>query len=117
LYVYLGAFEDAHETAQDLETAEGSFWHAILHRREPDAGNASYWFRQTGEHPIFPALLERAHGIAPSRAFPARWDPYAFIEFCEAARRSPAGGLETIAREIQLAEWQLLFDYCVRNRR
>ena len=117
LFVYAGSFEPAHEVAQDLHTAEGSYWHAILHRREPDPGNASYWFRRVGEHAVFPALLEQARNIAPERNFGSCWDPYGFIEICEAARRGPGGDLERMARAIQLAEWQLLFDYCVRNQR
>jgi hypothetical protein len=117
LCVYFGVFDEAHQIAQDLHTAEGSFWHAILHRREPDPGNAAYWFRQVGRHATFPALLHRAKAIAPQHAFGAAWDPFSFIEICEAARRDPGGDLDRIAREIQLAEWQLLFDYCARNNR
>jgi hypothetical protein len=117
LCVYFGSFDEAHRIAQDLPGAEGSFWHAILHRREPDPGNASYWFRRVGDHAVFPALLRRAKAIAPERDFGLRWDPYAFIEICESARSAPGGDLERMAREIQLAEWQLLFDYCARSRR
>src|SRR5579863_995376 len=50
LYVYFSCFEEAHRVAQDIETPEGSYWHAIVHRQEPDAGNAAYWFRQVGRH-------------------------------------------------------------------
>ena len=32
-------FEQAHEISQELETPEGSYWHALVHRREPDHGN------------------------------------------------------------------------------
>ncbi|MGA2132239.1 MAG: hypothetical protein ABSH50_08110 [Bryobacteraceae bacterium] len=107
LFVYLGCFDEAHGIAQDIATPEGSYWHAIVHRQEPDADNASYWFRRVGRHPIFPALA-RAAGV------PNAWDPFAFIAQCEAARRSPGAELETQARALQLLEWQLLFDYCAR---
>ena len=107
LYVYFSCFEEAHTIAQDIATAEGSYWHAIVHRQEPDAGNAAYWFRQVGGHPIFPALA-RAAGREGS------WDPFAFIEMCEQARRQPGSELEDRARAIQRVEWQLLFDYCAR---
>src|ERR1700722_1006766 len=73
LYVYFSCFEDAHAIAQDIPTMEGSYWHAIVHRREPDAGNAAYWFRQVGAHPIFAALAEATGRHAP-------WDPFAFID-------------------------------------
>jgi hypothetical protein len=107
LYVYFSCFEEAHAAAQDIATAEGSYWHAIVHRQEPDAGNAAYWFRQVGEHPIFP-MLARAAGEE------GRWDPFAFIERCEQARQRAGSEMETRARAIQRIEWQLLFDYCAR---
>jgi len=107
LYVYFSCFEEAHAIAQDIATAEGSYWHAIVHRQEPDAGNAAYWFRQVGAHPIFPALARAAGHEGP-------WDPFAFIDLCEEARRQPGSEIEARAREIQRVEWQLLFDYCAR---
>src|SRR5262245_28695382 len=60
LYLYFSCLDEAHEIAQAVETPEGSFWHGIMHRQEPDPGNASYWFRQVGLHPIFPALRDAA---------------------------------------------------------
>ena len=60
LYLYFSCRDDAHEVAQSDTSAEGSYWHAIVHRQEPDAGNSSYWFQRVGKHPIFPALLEQA---------------------------------------------------------
>jgi hypothetical protein len=108
LYVYFSCFEEAHTAAQDIDTPEGSYWHAIVHRREPNAENAAYWFRQVGTHPIFPALAQAAGSEGP-------WDPFAFIEMCEQARGLPGQELETRARAVQLAEWQLLFDWCARR--
>jgi hypothetical protein len=43
----------SHSIAQDIEDATGSYWHAIMHRREGDYSNANYWWRRTGEHPAF----------------------------------------------------------------
>src|SRR5205814_5252351 len=37
-------FEQSHEISQAIATPSGSYWHAMLHRREPDASNAKYWF-------------------------------------------------------------------------
>jgi hypothetical protein len=110
LYLYFSCWEEAHEIAQNISTPEGSYWHAIVHRQEPDAGNAGYWFQQVGVHPIFPALREQAAKIGVD--FGPRWDPIAFIEMCERGRQQPGSDAERMAMEAQRAEWQLLFDYC-----
>jgi len=120
LYLYFSCREEAHETAQSDSSAEGSYWHAIVHRQEPDPSNSSYWFHRVGEHAVFPRLLEAAEAIAARRPdaalrFSKAWDPFAFIEICEHARRRPGSALECTALEIQRAEWQLLFDYCARR--
>ena len=112
LYLYFGCWKEAHETAQDVATPEGSYWHAIVHRQEPDAGNSGYWFRQVGAHAIFPALRDAAVEIGLDVG--PLWKPEAFIELCERARQSPGSEIERQAREVQRAEWQLLFDYCAR---
>jgi hypothetical protein len=45
--------ERCHDLAQDREgTGTFDYWHAILHRREGDFGNAKYWFARTGPHPV-----------------------------------------------------------------
>jgi hypothetical protein len=106
LYLYFSCIDDAHNIAQGIETPEGWFWHAIVHRQEPDAGNSGYWFRRVGKHPIFPALRTAAAEIGVD--FGAQWDPLAFIKLCE------AGGHGAI--EVQRAEWQLLFDYCAAKK-
>ena len=110
LYLYFSFWNEALEIAQSIDSAEGSFWHAIVHRQEPDAGNSAYWFRRVGAHPVFSGLRERAAALGFDRG--ARWDPMAFTEFCEQAHRSPGSQAERTAQEVQRAEWQLLFDYC-----
>jgi hypothetical protein len=122
LWLYFGCFDQCHEICQGLASAEGSYWHAILHRQEPDAGNAGYWFRRVGRHPVYPALAELARAILhrePDAGFTVAetWDPFAFVDFCESARHAAeVAPAHRTAREIQLAEWQLLFDYCARPR-
>jgi hypothetical protein len=109
LYLYAGCWEQAHEVAQAIEDRDGSYWHAIVHRQEPDDGNASYWFRQVGLHPIFAALAERAAKLEPALA--GLWDPFRFIEYCARARRQPGSEIERRALEIQRIEWELLFEH------
>lgn len=121
LFLYFSCGGECHEIVQKVESSDGSFWHGIVHRQEPDAGNAAYWFRQTGTHPVFPGLAQAAEEIVakyPQAGFRpgAKWDPFFFIDFCEQARREPGSQSERAALEIQRAEWQLLFDYCARTK-
>jgi hypothetical protein len=117
LYLYFSCLDEAHEIAQTLETPEGSYWHAIMHRQEPDAGNAAYWFRRVGRHAVFPDLHDEAGRIVAAHPSAGvhlgdRWDPFAFVDLCEKARREPGSEREAVARQMQRAEWQLLFHYC-----
>jgi hypothetical protein len=111
LYLYCLCWDEAHTTADAIETPDGYFWHAIVHRQEPDASNSAYWFRKTGSHPVFPKLAEEAAacGYRTGRS----WDPFAFIRFCEGAIAGSAE--EQLAMTVQMLEWQLLFDYCARG--
>jgi hypothetical protein len=67
----------------------------------------------TGVHPIFPQLAAEAAsaGYQTDRA----WNPFRFIEFCEAARTRPGSDEEHLAMKVQLMEWQLLFEHCARG--
>jgi len=120
LWLYFSCFEEAHRLIDDPRTPDGIYWHAILHRQEPDDGNAAYWFRRLGKHPVFGALSEEARKILAARPNAefrvGQWDPYAFIAFCDRARRQPGTEQELAAMEIQRAEWQLLFDHCARPK-
>ncbi len=44
-----GNWASAHELAQSVEDGAGDWVHAYLHRKEGDAGNASYWYRRAGK--------------------------------------------------------------------
>lgn len=117
LLLLAGGWREAHEAAQSIDTPEGSYWHAIVHRMEPDESNARYWFRHLGDHAIFPQVLEIAAQAAHNRPFAGfrpgdRWDPMAFVAFFEKARTQPDSEVEWLARDIQSAECRLLFEYC-----
>ena len=121
LWLYFSCFDECHEIVQDLKSPEASFWHAILHRQEPDPGNSAYWFRCMGEHPVFRDLTAAAKDVVarhPRAGFriTGDWDPFLFGNFCEQARQEPGSAAERAAMEIQRAEWQLLFDHCARSR-
>jgi len=120
MWLYFSCFEEAHELVSRSETAECELWHAILHRQEPDSGNAAYWFRKVGAHPVFHEVAHEAIRILkriPEAEFrTGKWDPFAFVGFCERARMQPGSAQERAALEIQRAEWQILFDYSARPR-
>lgn len=48
-YAGKGAWEQAHNIAQDIPTREGAWVHAWLHRQEGDEGNANYWYNRAGQ--------------------------------------------------------------------
>lgn len=104
LWLYHDFLEQSHHISQDLDTPTGSYWHAIMHRREPDPSNSKYWWRHVGSHPVF-GLLEKEFGA---------WDASAFVDRCEACRGTGSAD-EMECRRIQLREWQILFEWCFQN--
>ena len=47
-YAQKGDWDTAHNVAQDIDDADGSWIHANLHREEGDLGNARYWYNRAG---------------------------------------------------------------------
>jgi hypothetical protein len=120
LWLRFDFLDQSHEISQEIHTSAGSYWHAILHRREPDWANAKYWFARVGEHAIFPDLAREAASVARKFEHQAqtrwladsgKWDPLRFVDLCEDAHRS-GGGLEDLCRQVQWVEWRLLFEHC-----
>lgn len=108
--------DGSHRCSQSIEGAgpahTGDYWHAMMHRREPDYGNSKYWFRQVGNHPIFPQLCEEwlslgtAPDLAPrvtAAAQSGRWNPAAFVDASESAERGTATLIRTL-EEMQYRE-------------
>ena len=110
LWLYHDFLDASHEISQSIETPTGSYWHGIMHRREPDYSNAKYWFRRVGRHPVYELL----RGAAAPIGLGQEWDPFAFVDACERAARE-GGPLEIACREIQMTEWSALFDYCFKH--
>ena len=116
LLLLYGHWDLSHQVSQDIESREGSYWHAIAHRIEPDSSNAQYWFRRVGEHPIFGSIYDDAKTLLASANIGWRlkgsWDPFLFIAWCDEARKHPGSEEHRLAGEIQRVECDRLFSWC-----
>jgi hypothetical protein len=118
LWLWNNFLAESHTISQEIETIDGSYWHGIMHRREPDYGNAKYWFRRVTQHAIFEPLAKECVFAGGELTGPAKylatikiWDPFKFVDLCGAIAcgHSP---IEVLARDLARTEWQLLFDHC-----
>ncbi len=101
LWLLAGDLNRSHEISQKHSSAEGSFWHGIMHRREGDFGNAKYWFRRVGNHPVITQLQLMC---------PPYKDPSIFTDFCCDAL-SQKNNYEECQR-VQWTEWLALMTFC-----
>jgi len=113
--------DESHSVSQSMEgNRVGDHWHGIMHRREPDYGNAKYWYRRVGDSPLFPELASRAETVLSRIDDPAAdslkrrlqlphdWDSFAFVDICSEFARDSESDLAHAVREIQFWEMLLL---------
>jgi hypothetical protein len=118
VYDLWDASHEAAQRADDLgERDFSAYWHGIAHRREPDPGNAAYWFRRVGRHPLFTPLADVARPLLDEHGDPSltsrlisggAWNASAMIDLCTEAR--PGTPREAIARRLQRLEMWLLLE-------
>ena len=129
LLLWNDALDESHNISQGLENQTGSYWHGIMHRREPDYSNSKYWFGRVGTHPIFPELRERAlelfketqnpsdalADIGQTIAAQENWDAYQFIDWCQAAEGNSDSDVTRFLQQVQAEEIKLLLAYSYQN--
>lgn len=99
IWLYVDDLERSHVISQNINTNTGSFWHAIMHRREGDFPNSRYWLRMMRSHPV----------LNDAALVKIGYDPVFFISQVEQNPSDP-----TLVH-IQRAEWKALFDWCLSN--
>ena len=125
LWLWHDALDESHTISQALPSATGSFWHAMMHRREGDFSNAKYWFARCRHHPALAriaALVRSDLGDAASsaplhRLVETEWDANAFVDVVEATHRKPNDPLHPVAVRLQQLEWRGLFQHCLNQAR
>lgn len=130
LFQIYGELDRSHNYSQDCQGegkhVAGDYWHGIMHRREPDYGNSKYWFRRVGDHPIFDELKNHAKQLLQGCESPEAsewerrltsngWDPFAFVDLCEACSEGEDAQLDLTSRQIQWREMMLLLAQTYRD--
>jgi hypothetical protein len=122
------ALDASHSISQNVLNRTGSYWHGLMHRMEGDYSNAKYWFRETGNHPIFADLGAKAteymKRINPEQ-IPAplasalhvltgggAWKPDMMIDCVELqVTRLQDDAAEALLRKLQWIEFSTLMNY------
>lgn len=91
-WLYADDLEASHSISQNLSSVTGSWWHAVMHRREGDFANSRYWYRQARNHPLMATL---------------GFDPHELVTLAESKSAQ--------AVEWQRQEWAMLMDWSVQN--
>jgi hypothetical protein len=123
LWLWHDWLDSSHTISQELHTPTGSFWHAIMHRREGDFSNAKYWYARCQGHPVLQSMAAYANDVLhplPAdksllRLTRGGWDPNAFVDLAEQVHDKPTDPRHNAAVVLQKLEWRLLFNHCMRE--
>lgn len=123
LWLWHEALSESHAISQDLVSPTGSFWHAIMHRLEGDFSNAKYWYRRYETHHVNKMMGAIASSLAGNltsdrlvgHALGGGWNPIGFVDLAQAVHHKPDDPRHELAVRLQRAEWNGLFNHCVRE--
>ena len=109
LWLWHDWLDESHRISQSIHTPAGSFWHAIMHRREGDFSNSKYWYARCRNHPALDEVL------ALQQELTGKQDINAFVDLCELVHDSPGHDQREHAQRLQRIEWFALFIRTVRS--
>jgi hypothetical protein len=93
MWLWHDFIDEAHKISQDIELPEGSWLHAIVHRREGDFSNSKYWYARCA----------------------ALTDPGDLVDVVAAVHDRPTDPRYAAAVARQRTEWRALFKHCLRG--
>lgn len=112
LWLYIDDLSRSHAISQNLNRPSGSFWHAIMHRREGDFSNSHHWYRKAGQHPVLTRIDSGGGGGGAGTAV-GSYEPHAFVDRVERAAAQQSDSPDLVA--MQRLEWVALFQWCVEH--
>ncbi len=120
-----GFLDECHQIVQNDPSAEGSYWHAIMHRSEGDFDNSMYWFRKVGRHPVYGPLRQEVEKLESSskRSQEALRslledtlrNPQRLVDLCRAAWDGHFKDLDLLQRVVG-SEYDLLMAFVLRQK-
>jgi hypothetical protein len=122
LWLWHDYLDESHTISQRIDSDTGSFWHAIMHRREGDFSNSKYWYARCERHPALQTLTRAAEDVTKSAPADKRivkltasgWDARAFVDLVQEVHNQPNDPRHALAVALQQVEWRVLFDHTLR---
>lgn len=113
LWLLFDDLDRGHSIVQDIDSPTGSFWHAIMHRREGDFSNSKYWYARCAGHDVLARLAIDAKSLM-DRVGGGAFSGRAMVDLVAGVVNRPDDPAYAVAVELQKLEWRVLFDHCVR---
>ena|SRR5438067_1778418 len=122
LWLWHDWLDESHTISQGIAGPTGSFWHAIMHRRQGDFSNSKYWYARCAGHPVLQVMAAQSPGVLNPqvphksliRLMQGGWNPSALVDLVEEVHEQPGDPRRAVAVSLQQLEWRLLFDHCTR---